>query len=530
MTAYNFTSRKQLKNLLNDVEGVQKHDIHSYAGGHLNEAYLYKPPSSWASSKWTAGKGKRISLVEKSTIPVSNVRKSTQREAKMKETLYDFSVGTTGSLPLYPSEINMASQIRYKNVKTPVSTIGTTIGTTDDRPESTKRNPSAASKKSIYTELQDGVLVEELKAEEVMLPGNSRRSKRLPPMEEENEEYDVMENIQKSLQIDNMLTFRHQFLPTHHIGVTKRDQYEKLKSMEDQVIGLKDASEQHVLSGVKAVKHLEKRLQEELETLDFIDDHRPNFHKLQVYSNVLEDLIEESPTFSYILREIKTEYDNYISKLLDQQSPDHTKKLRTQVELMVFRGTSRPKELEEAENKVVKLEDKAKSLLENNERLRKALLEEEELLAREPSEPEPRIQLASAYHEEPTAELADEIEHVKALILEKLDDLNALRTKLREEYVPLTVCTHLEQCIKETEVEVQKLLKQNEYLERSISEMETDLREAIQDADTSERDARRIWRKVNSRKGLPHMPNEKNGTTESDDDDDDESKWNWYIS
>ena len=40
------------------------------------------------------------------------------------------------------------------------------------------------------------------------------------------------------------------------------------------------------------------------------------------------------------------------------------------------------------------------------------------------------------------------------------------------------------------QVEVQKLLKQNEYLERSISEMETDLREAIQDADTSERDAR----------------------------------------
>lgn len=40
----------------------------------------------------------------------------------------------------------------------------------------------------------------------------------------------------------------------------------------------------------------------------------------------------------------------------------------------------------------------------------------------------------------------------------------------------------------------------------------------------------RIWRKVNSRKGIPHMPHEKNGTTESDDDDDDESKWNWYIS
>ena len=49
-------------------------------------------------------------------------------------------------------------------------------------------------------------------------------------------------------------------------------------------------------------------------------------------------------------------------------------------------------------------------------------------------------------------ELADEIEHGKALILEKLDALNDLRRKLRLEYVPLTVCTHLEQCIKETEV------------------------------------------------------------------------------
>lgn len=62
------------------------------------------------------------------------------------------------------------------------------------------------------------------------------------------------------------------------------------------------------------------------------------------------------------------EYDNYISKLLDQQSPDHTKKLRTQAELMLYRGTSRPQELQEAENKVSTLEEKAKSLLETNER------------------------------------------------------------------------------------------------------------------------------------------------------------------
>jgi hypothetical protein len=259
MTAYKFTSRKQLKHLLNDVEGVQKHDIHSYAGGHLNEAYLYKPPSSWASTKWTAGKEPKISLVDRSTMPEVNVRKSTDREVEMKETLYDFSVGTIGSVPLYSGEKNLPPPIRYRNMKTSASTIRTTAGTLDDRPESTKRHPSAASKKSIYTELQDGVLVEELKAEEIMLPGH-----RLPPMEEEKEELDLPEGDRKSLPMDSLITFRHHFLPTHHIGVTKRDQYGKLKSMENQVIGVKDASEQKVLSGVKAVKHLEQRLQEVL--------------------------------------------------------------------------------------------------------------------------------------------------------------------------------------------------------------------------------------------------------------------------
>lgn len=40
------------------------------------------------------------------------------------------------------------------------------------------------------------------------------------------------------------------------------------------------------------------------------------------------------------------------------------------------------------------------------------------------------------------------------------------------------------------QIEVQKLLKQNEYLEKTIGDMESELKDAIQDADTSERDAR----------------------------------------
>ena len=60
----------------------------------------------------------------------------------------------------------------------------------------------------------------------------------------------------------------------------------------------------------------------------------------------------------------------------------------------------------------------------------------------------------SLYSSAPEAapELTDQIEGLHTSILEKLDQINDLRSTLRKEFVPSTVVTHLEQCIKETEV------------------------------------------------------------------------------
>ena len=46
----------------------------------------------------------------------------------------------------------------------------------------------------------------------------------------------------------------------------------------------------------------------------------PNFHKLQVFSNSLEDLIDETPTFGFILKCIKVSifghgYLSFLAKL-----------------------------------------------------------------------------------------------------------------------------------------------------------------------------------------------------------------------
>lgn len=51
-------------------------------------------------------------------------------------------------------------------------------------------------------------------------------------------------------------------------------------------------------------------------------------------------------------------------------------------------------------------------------------------------------------------------------------------------------CIYQPNALISSQTEVQKLLKQNEYFEKSISDMEEELKDAIVTADTSERDAR----------------------------------------
>ncbi|KAL3881281.1 hypothetical protein ACJMK2_027736 [Sinanodonta woodiana] len=528
MTAYKFTSLKQLRGILNNIETVQKQDIYTYAGGHLNEVHLHRPAVASFPSKtiWKSAKNKREKKEKKNEEQIAVQRDSfiheSAKETQMKDVLFDFSVGTTGSVPCASPRKRTTPRRPYKDFKK------------DSHPKS----PSVASVKSLYTQLDDGVLIEELRPQEMMMP--SPRLER-PNFEEysgkkvtpsEDEEYDIMEDITRNLEKDGLLTFRHTFLPSHTVGVTKTDQFHKMKQFESTVLRTQDSEEQKVLSGIKAVEHIERRLQEELNSMQFTGVG-PNFHKLQIYSNSFEDLIDDTPTFGYILKCIKAEYDNYITKLLDSQTQKHSQLLREQVEQMSTRGATRPHELHNIKELVHKLEEEAKRYLEINQSLRDEVKAEEEWLQNAPEpEPGPSHVVASVYVDETPVELEDEIQHAKALILEKLDALNELRTRLREQFVPLTVCTHLEQCIKETEVEVQKLLKQNEYFKNSNTEMENELKDAVQDADTSERDARRIWKKVNSSKGLPvvNLDGEESQNQDSDDEDDDENKWNWYIS
>ena len=55
---------------------------------------------------------------------------------------------------------------------------------------------------------------------------------------------------------------RHQFVETHLGGITKKDQFVKFKDFQSNVLRVSEMFEKGVLSGRKAVEHLERRLYE----------------------------------------------------------------------------------------------------------------------------------------------------------------------------------------------------------------------------------------------------------------------------
>lgn len=496
---------QNLHDILNRLEASHKKDIYDYAGGHLNENKLPKSKldvsvhTPWSTSRMTVTQDP--SPRPKSRNKSSSVRqsKSLRHDGLMTDRMLDFAAGSAGALPDVDGQ------------------------QTDKLPPLSRLSHA----KSLYSELEDGILIEEAPPQHMSLAKFrcNIMSSEQPVQSTSPRQKQAKPNL--NLQQLQKVQFSGQFG-----GITRKEQYQKLKSIENTVVRKKDTHQQNIMSGTKAVEHIERKLDRQLHALQAYGTG-PNFHRLQLFSEIFADVAKDSPTFGHILTEIKQEYDSYLSRLLNSQSSTQHQVLQEQIENMTQRGTAKPKVLEHTKEKVNKAEQDASHLLQVNQRLRQELRQEKELLDATPELEQP-VQLMRVYRDEPPVDLSDEIEHVKALILEKLDELSILRTKLREDYVPSTVCAHLEQCIKETEVEVQKNLKQNEYFDTSITDMMDELKNEVMDADTSERDARRVWKKVTSTRPLRRVAKPTDGQakpdSEDDDEGDDEEKWDWYIS
>ena len=143
------------------------------------------------------------------------------------------SRATFSATPTLESRQQTGRQSAATPLETPMSEYGGR-----ERLQSQQRQNSVAS----Y--VADNVYIEELRLPELMLPAtldhrtfNRTNSPVLAPI-------------------------GHQFVETHLGGITKKDQFNRFKNFQDGVLKTSEMFEKGVLSGRKAVEHLERKLNE----------------------------------------------------------------------------------------------------------------------------------------------------------------------------------------------------------------------------------------------------------------------------
>lgn len=473
---------QKLNKILDSFENANKKDVSDYAKGHLNESHLYKLPETSIHRPWRSSIQERLTIIQSQperqvTLTQGSKRKIAILKSKQK---------SLSTLPPIDQKIWVK---KFSDSKTTLN-VSTSNSSVSDSASQKSEKDNAEIKKSP----------------------------------------DFLNHLYALSAPSEISWLKNLVIPSQMLGVTKKDHYISMKEFQSSVVGKLGTFDRNKITGSKMINRLLKKLEMDLKQCPPTGENSLSLKWLQCFSNSFDDLIANSPAFGNILKTIKAEYDNYISYLLDIHLT-HGKILQEEIQQMSKGSVSTQLSLSQAKHKMEELESTAVTLLENTEKLQKEITEESEAVKAKSIESisEEQVEPVSSHS---SGDLYHEVEELRVVILSRLDELNGMREDILANYVPVSVCHNLEQCIRETEMELQKLIKQNEYYQRSSSEMEGYLKEAIVEADTSDRDVRRIWRKIYSRKHLGESEdiNKVDENQESDEDDDHESKWNWYIS
>lgn len=246
--AHKFTKSRQLKQLLNGAEEKQKRDIYDFSKGHLNESHLLQHQAAVTRKSWsTSQKLEPSSMLQCTTLQTQAL--ATQ-EDQMQQALAEFTMGTSGVIPIIRNPKTESKSVkRYRFVN----------------PQQLNDSSEKISSPSLYSEIDDGILVEELPADQIMFKESSQNEMIRENTKKGQDTIVINEMLSpnhNSKQDKHHLVMNYNFLEMHTAGITRYDQYHKIRQFETNILRKKDISEQQVLSGMKVVEHHKRKLQE----------------------------------------------------------------------------------------------------------------------------------------------------------------------------------------------------------------------------------------------------------------------------
>eukprot|EP00118_Oscarella_pearsei_P003045 m.12704 g.12704 ORF g.12704 m.12704 type:complete len:458 (+) comp24242_c0_seq1:50-1423(+) len=452
-----------LHEILERASVDHRSDIRLLCSGHLNENNLLKPPSQ-RRKPWSSAKALRSSALQSfsSIAPRTKDRKKRQyspsRSGKT-DAIFGF---TLGPFPARPSTSDDQSSPSHH----------------DDEPAVTE----ASSRRRLSEPLS-------LQQHDVMVRGSAGSARFITPYTKE---------------------------------VRKRDQFQRWDQVDKEVVARTKSHQRNALLETDAVNEIRRKtfhlLPKRSSGVSEPPAQRLSYHRLQMYSSALGHIADANATYGPLLTTIRKAYDKHVSSLLDDQSHSQQNRLHLEVRRRELRSSERPNVLLTVERRVAELEPKVQDLLTKNNCLR-------EELQREKSAEEIKMDIGSSNrsktattaHRTATVgrltskkDLTVTVERLHKELYQKIEMLKSTRRHLYQEMVPSLECLRLEHCLKETEANIQKLLKHNDYLQEKIEELECDLERHLEETEAPQKDIRLLWKKVNAFKSTLRNSSETN--------------------
>ncbi|XP_008589811.1 PREDICTED: uncharacterized protein C6orf118 homolog [Galeopterus variegatus] len=414
-----------LRKLLNRLQKDHREDICLYTSGHLNPNKLYRPPETILCHWRNAHRPKGEDILGVRKPPDRNV-------AKMKDALAYFTINTA----LIPNDAQNTRLFRNLHPQTHAfhTSEGYLVPRKVPKEEKEEMSESALARHGCELRLPE---LRVLRSKQV---GSSRQCAGCPPGRDE-----------------------YQYISSYLAGVTNADRYKKFMSFQKEVLAKQDLLKND-FTGSKAAAGHEKKLEQELQKICMCDPQQ--FNRLQVFGEVFEDICNSSLVFGDLLKEIKEEYELYVAILLDSQPTPQYKTLLAQ-----FKGLERSPvktaDVDQAREELRMLVKATKAALEHNDELRNELEKERVLLqsAKEKSESSEKNVM-----DEEHLTLIEKVEKKRCEILNKCDEIQALKKEIKTTLVHTGISDITENRVKSIEIEAIKLETANRTLIKKIEE------------------------------------------------------------
>ncbi|RDD46880.1 Uncharacterized protein C6orf118 [Trichoplax sp. H2] len=423
-----------LGDLLHRVQDVHRKDINDYCSGHLNHNKLWKAKDELYHKSWESSLKKPVIFVTPSKRVHIPVNKPIRR--KMIDALVDYSVGPAGNLPISG----------YSLTENPVKSV--------TEAKTVKKDRNYVLDLDYKQRTVGPVLIEEVGFPDVMLPVVVKNNLSSTANDENNDEDAIFEN---------------KFINTYTLHAKRKEQYKHLRELDRAVVKCQSIQDRGMFRD-RRVEDIEHKLQNELQIAEASNDYMETLNK---FSNSFNKIITLSKLYKGILKLIKAEYDNYLNYLFRRQ-PLILESVRYGVQQLSDKNTAKYiPELKREMLSVDILEEQINVHLKENVRLREKLRKEEQLTQNAIDEIAATPKRLVIHVEEKPKEVDKVIDELHVMIYNKRRIIQKMKEHQKKTLVPATVCQRLDQCIKETEIQIQKVMKQVEMVETRIKEHQT---------------------------------------------------------